>query len=85
MVLLPIVGPLGIEPSLPAPKAGVLPVYDGPSRLFKLSYFRCRINAFSSAPRRGALVAQWIEQSSSKALMGVRFPPRARKSLLFFL
>ena len=24
------VGPLGIEPSLPTPKAGVLPVYYGP-------------------------------------------------------
>ena len=30
-------GPLGIEPSLPAPKAGVLPVYYGPpaSRLMR--------------------------------------------------
>lgn len=25
-----LVGPLGIEPNLPAPKAGVLPVYYGP-------------------------------------------------------
>ena len=34
-----LVGPQGIEPCLPAPKAGVLPVYDGPSRPFKVSYF----------------------------------------------
>ena len=26
-----LVGVLGIEPSLPAPKAGVLPVYDSPN------------------------------------------------------
>ena len=28
-----LVGLLGIEPSLPAPKAGVLPVYDSPINL----------------------------------------------------
>lgn len=46
------VGPLGIEPSLPAPKAGVLPVYDGPKfRPFKVFYFSFRIkptNALSA-------------------------------------
>jgi hypothetical protein len=29
-----------------------------------------------------ALVAQWIEQGSSKPLMGVRFPPRAQEELV---
>ena len=77
------VGPLGIEPSLPAPKAGVLPVYDGPSCIelicsnqFTLSYFQCRINA-KSKQQSAASVAQWIEQGSSKALMRVRFLPEA--------
>ena len=30
LILLRSLGPLGIEPNLPAPKAGVLPVYYGP-------------------------------------------------------
>ena len=72
-----VVGPLGIEPSLPVPKTGVLPVYDGPQCLFKVSYLRCRINALQHLQRATAPVAQWIEQGSSKALMGVRFPPGA--------
>ena len=63
-----LVGPQGIEPCLTAPKAVVLPVYDGPSRPFKVSYFWFRINA-SNDIVRFALVVQWIEQSSSKALM----------------
>ena len=32
-----MVGLLGIEPSLPAPKAGVLPVYDSPKIIFNLN------------------------------------------------
>ena len=32
------VGLLGIEPSLPAPKAGVLPVYDSPGVIFNLGF-----------------------------------------------
>ena len=32
----------------------------------------------------GALVAQWIEQISSKDLMGVRFPPGARAPIVNF-
>lgn len=46
------VGLLGIEPSLPVPKTGVLPVYDSPvlaehahTSHFNLSYFWFRINA----------------------------------------
>ena len=72
------VGMQGIEPCLTAPKAVVLPVYDIPFildrhsarqvSLFKVSYFWFRINA-SNDIVRFALVVQWIEQSSSKALM----------------
>ncbi len=46
------VGMPGIEPGLPAPKAGVLPIYDIPDlavlRAFKLHYFSFRINLFIS-------------------------------------
>ena len=78
----------GIEPCLPVPKTGVLPVYDIPScacqrntrraSLFKVSYFWFRINA-SNDIVRFALVVQWIEQISSKDLMQVRFLPGAQK------
>src|SRR3990167_5049261 len=50
-----LVGLLGIEPSLPAPKAGVLPVYDSPTRgasfapLFFIQMPRVRIELTTPA------------------------------------
>jgi hypothetical protein len=83
----------GIEPCLPVPKTGVLPVYDIPLimdrrlarrvSLFKVSYFWFRINA-SNGFVRSALVVQWIEQISSKDLMQVRFLPGAQEKYRVF-
>ena len=44
---IPSIGLLGIEPSLPAPKAGVLPVYDSPTRAPMIS----ELFIFSKMPR----------------------------------
>ena len=77
-----LVGALGFEPRLNAPKAFVLPLHNAPQyKHIILKNSSCQrkkvVITFKSIVRR-ALVVQWTEQRSSKAHMWVRFLPRAQ-------
>lgn len=83
-----LVGLLGVEPRPRAPKARILPLYYSPlfrsliesGKLSKqIGFWLILGRLLFKMKEASALVVQWIEQRSSKASMGVRFPPRAQK------